>query len=434
MSQEYQRDQVFEWLDLAQKLDERNQELGLIRFDHGDVLSHSFFARYYHHLPRIVAKLLRVPEVLFPLAWRRVLGIEPTLVPVTLYHLGMYQLIRASIDVDERESYESKSENYCHKALDISLDSEHVCWRHPYEHHGGNWKESLDTDVPPSCAHHTARLGCLLLHTGRITGNEELREAGVSAARALLTYHNWHQYENGSCTVSYYPHTNDEVINTAAEVASLLVALPPKKKNTLVQERLEGIIRMVLREQREDGSWLYCTRGHYRALGDNQVVDNHHSAMVLHALAKVVNQAEAFGLRENVIRALQGGLRYYMNEFIDTKGRASYFPSSTREAGIAGYCEGVIMLAVVLRRAEQFGMEENLIKRMERTLYQLLNVAIDTFLDQETGDVASYTVFGHPVHLQSIRLGSGLLMEAIIRVVAHSHFTVESDEMGETYV
>ena len=419
-------------MECCNLIQRRNQELGFIRFDHGDVLSHPFFARHYHRLPRIVAKCLRVPEALFPLAWRRLLGVEPTLVPVTLYHLGMYHLIRASIDIDE-EVHKSRGEEYCYKALDIALDSEHVCWEHPYEHHGGNWKNDHGVDDPLSCAHHTARLGYLLLHVGRTTDNEELGEAGVSAARALLAYHNWHQYEDGSCTVSYYPNTEDEVINTAAEVASLLAALPPGEQSPNVRRRLEGIVRMVLREQREDGSWLYCTREHYRTLGGNQVVDNHHSAMVLHALAEVADQVEAFGLREDVVHALQEGISYYLNEFVGEEGRASYFPSSTREAGIAGYCEGIIMLAVMLCRAEQLGLKRNLIEKMDRTLYQLLDVAIDTFLDRDTGDVASYTVLGYPVHLQSIRLGSGLLMEAIVRVAAYSRFKVEPDEVGEAH-
>lgn len=409
-----------ECMELAEKLDQRNEQLGLSRFDHGDVLSESFIGRYYDYLPSIIAKCLRVPEVLFPLAWRRFLGVEPRLVPVNLYHLGVYHLIRACVDTEHEIKHKRQSENYCQKAIEIASDGAHVSWEHPYEHHGRDWKEEHDTYGPHSCAHHTARLGNLLLQVGRSTGNQKFKKAAVSAARALLNYHNWHRYEDGTFTVSYYPNTDDEVINTAAEVAVLLAALPSEMQDSRVQRRLEGIILMVLEEQREDGGWFYCTRKHYCTLGGNQVVDNHHSAMVLHALTKVAGQTKAFGLWDDVISTLQSGISHYLDEFVDDDGRASYFPSSSRSAGIAGYCEGIIMLTVVLQRAEKLGLDEDLIQRMDSKLYQLLDVAIGTFVDRKTGDVASYTVFEYPVHLQSIRLGSGLLMEAIIRVVEYS--------------
>jgi len=416
---------ISEWISIAEKMDHRNRKIGLNRFDHGDVLNHPFFAKFYHRLPNSIAKLLRIPEVISPIWWRKLLGIRKKLIPTSLCHLGIFYLIMAS----STEKYTTdRSEWCCLKAIDISLDNSHICWEHPYDHHGGMWKDDRQLSVPASCAHHTARLGSLLMHVGKEVENERFKKAGIDAANALLTYHNWHEYSDGRWTVSYYPNTEDEVINTAAEVASLFGAIPPEYRGSDMQTRMEGIVRMIIHEQREDGSWLYCTREHYRTMEGNRVIDNHHTAMVLHALAKLVRPAEQFEMQSKAINTLKLGTRYYLDNFVSENGRASFYPSSARHSAIEGYCEGVIMLSVLLERSDAIDIESELKQEMERTMCKMLDTAIDTFYNESTGDVASFTVFGMPIHIQSIRMGSGLLMEAIARAAAY----FEDSERGSS--
>jgi hypothetical protein len=400
-----------------QLMESRNQVLGLKRYDFADILSHPFYLKFYKNLPKVGRALLRAPEVIFPLGWRRFLNIPRTLVPVTLYHLGMAHLFLERLNLENQNQF-GLSKIYAETAIEIRADDSLVCWAHPYVHHGYEWKKNLDVTVPDSCAHHGARLGSLLIRVGLEKNRSDLIDAGISAAQALMSYHNWHIYPNDTCTVSYYPNTDDEIINTAAEVAALVALIPYDRRTSIMSDRMEGIALMIIDEMQSDGSWHYGTRRHYSNVGGRPSIDNHHTAMILNALVQILVHGDLPGkLSSAVLESLCKGYDYYLDAFIGKKGTASFRPYSRREATMAGYGEGIIALSEIVTNAKILGLHPYKIKRIQQAIEAMLSYVLRTFLDQKSGDVASYIAFGLPRHLRSIRLGSGLLMEACLRVV-----------------
>ena len=270
------------------RIDARNRQLGWMRYDPGDVDSHPWLDAFHTtSVRRFARNAIRVADLFAPLAVHSLLKVHQTIVPTAYYHVGMAYLMREQISVPTQGWQKEEAEEVCAQALALRLDAEYACWAHPYRHHAMTWREGKRSSAPPSCAHHTARLGVLLLQVGNAHHVPELISAGVSAARALNEYHNWRQYPDGTATVSYYPNTNDETINTCADVAALLALVPPDKEFPKRLDRLFGLVRMILNEQKADGSWTYCTARHYRDHTDKLYIDNHHSAQVIQALARV---------------------------------------------------------------------------------------------------------------------------------------------------
>jgi hypothetical protein len=324
----------------------------------------------------------------------------------------MAYLMREQISVSTQRWRKAEAEEVCAQALALRLDAEHACWAHPYRHHAMAWRDGKRSSAPPSCAHHTARLGILLLQVGSAHHVPELISAGVSAARALNEYHNWQQYPDGTATVSYYPNTSDETINTCADVAALLALVPPDQDFPKRRDRLFGLIRMILNEQHADGSWSYCTARHYREHTDKLYIDNHHSAQVIQALARV----RSSGLLSKTIASeidtsIRLGIEYYCKAFMTPEGHSRYFPYQNRPAEIVGYSEGLAAIAWSLW-CEAVDPDEPLGRRLQHDAARLLTSSL-RFLDTQAYDVASAERFHMFYRIKSLRWGSGPLLEGI---------------------
>lgn len=393
-------------------LDDRNRELGLTRYDYGDVNSSSFMcALSQRPYVRSLYKPLKVPEHLFPVLWRKLLRVPKTIVPSVYYHIGLAYLDgeKVSLEVSETDTH-----SICDCAINAGIqDAEHLCWRHPYRHHGGTWKNNrVSRQVPPSCAHHTGRVGIMLLTVGIEHGNYKYIEAGVSASKALLSYHNWQLFDVGTCAISYYPNTIDEVINTAADVALLMALVPYDYKTEEMRSRIDCLLKMICTEQNDDGSWYYCTRNHYRVHGGVRYIDNHHTAMNIAALAQIAGLKVLGGnIEAKVIQTIEAGVTYYLDNFISECGDGYYYPKSRRDAGVVGHAEGVSALLKILILGEK--INAGVRHRIESVLPLLLERAISKYVDYKTGDVACYKNYGRKYQIASARWGSAPLMQAI---------------------
>jgi hypothetical protein len=393
-------------------IDRRNRQLGWRRFDWSDLESLPWLlSAGSGPKGRVLRVGVRGLDMVAPVQFHRLLRMKPQVIPTAFYHVGTAYLVR-NRTADGGAIPAADIAAICRTALSHRLDAPFVCWSHPYAHHAGTWKREASDDRPPSCAHHTARVGELLVRAGLDLGIDELVLAGVSAANALMTYHNWSYTGESGCTVSYYPFTDDETINTAADVAVLFGVAPPEHRSDLMQARLEGIVRMALSEQLPDGSWRYCTRRHYARTGDTPFIDNHHSAQVVQALSKLcIEGGLPAGLRRDALAGIRSGITYYLEKFYDSEGRGSYFPDSpARETPIVGYSEGIAAIYWALRCGAITTAEERL--RTRDMASKMLDRALE-LINPKTGDVACTRIYGRKYHLRSLRWGSGPLLEAI---------------------
>jgi len=412
-------------------IDKRNRQLGWMRYDPADLDDSPFLdALRFPPVRRIARNAVRAADLVAPFPVHSLFQVQPTVVPTAFYHVGMAYLMREGISVPDYAWDGEAADAVCNEALGRRIAAEHNCWAHPYRHHAKNWRRETLCSAPASCAHHTARLGILLLEVGRAHDSSDLISAGVSAARALIEYHQWHEYDDGTATVSYYPNTDDETINTCAEIAALLSLVPAEHELPNRQDRLVGIVRMMLKEQRADGSWTYYTARHYQRHGNAPWVDNHHSAQVLQALARVyASGLLPDSIKRQVVTAVRRGIEYYCDAFIKPDGSATYFPYGKAQGGtvrigkrpteITGYTEGLAAIAWSLRSGAVH-RDELLGARLLRDARRLL-LSSFRFVNNRTYDVASSERFGMFYNIKSLRWGSGPLMEGIQYALRISH-------------
>ncbi|ADL13612.1 hypothetical protein [Acetohalobium arabaticum] len=392
---------------LFELMDERNAKLGLARYDVRDYMSHPFYLKLRKTAPKPIEYLFRMPDVVAPLLLRKILKIEKKLIPTSLYHLGMSFLLMGKLK--KNSSFLEESLNYCKVGLDIAIDAPYLCWKHPYKHHGYQWKDESEPKFN-SCAHHTSRMGIFLDNIEKAFPEKDFINKSISTAKALLNYHNWHYYSN-TCTVSYYPNTEDEVINTGAEVAALMAKT---KKTSDTQRHLEGLVRTLVQEQLADGGWNYCTEHHYNKLGGKPVVDNAHNAMIMGALADIIDSDRLDEqLYNKTIKVLDKSVGFYFNSFVSSHGKVTKYPNRKEKTGaLYDYCEGIIALCKTIRQTDVIDNKQSH-ELLENIIKKILKRAIEKFVDLKTGDVASDRYFKINYNVQSIRVGSGLLMETI---------------------
>lgn len=399
------------WLEIWHRIDERNQVLGWERWDWGDLYSHPLVTSIGNrHLKRILLTVLRALEVVHPVLLHRAVRMPRRVIPSGFFHVGMAYLYREQLRVEhpwDRRRLDSVLE----QALRLRLPVQHVAWSHPYSHHAGPWRGS--STKPPSCAHHTARLGRLLLEASLTPGRERYASDGVSAARAMIAYHNWSFYDDGTCTVSYYPDTHDETLNVAADTAALLSLIPGETQGEF-KDHIEGLINTLLNEQRPDGAWNYCTSRHYERTNEPGFIDSHHTAEIVQALACVLRSESLSESRRASIQAsVDRGLVFLLENFFLNNGTALlYFPGHRSKRGhIVAYSEtmGAIFHTLTNCKATSSKLQELIRKKSDF----ITERALEHF-NPKSGDVACTYIFGKYHNIQSLRWGSAPLMETIV--------------------
>lgn len=403
-------------IDTACRIEEDINANGLERYDPSDVLSHPIFKFTESGCLRPIWIGLRGIDLLFPIMLRKILKIRKTLSPTTLWHLMQSYLNILEAGYGLEFNAVEKLKKLCDLALAIAEDSTYLCWVHPYTIHGKTWKDKSivkDKNYPMSCAHNTARLGLALLKAGSVINISPLVEAGLSAAQACITYHNWHWYENGKiCGVSYYPITDDEVINTGAEMAILLSEAYVLSGNNLYAKHARGLFRLVISEQEADGGWRYCSKAHEQRLGLSSQPDNHHHAMVLRAMAICASRYPTLIDNINDVKqAIIKGVNYYIKNLSNENGFCFLISGKKREADIAGYCEGLLALQESYEYLVK--VEPSIAHNIRGRRYAILNTLFDRFFLNYSNCVISARRFGLSYKIGSIRWGSGLMLEVI---------------------
>lgn len=167
-------------------------------------------------------------------------------------------------------AFEDKVRACCDAALGLAVPvGDALCWEHPFGAHGQQYKSKSQQggQIPDSCAHNTIRLGMLLQSAGRALPEPSYAEAAGRVMAALMQLHRWRSYPGGGQTMSYYPLSDDEIINISVETAKFLATVPGPERSPEMNERILGAVRMAMAEQREDGCWNYNTRRHAESYG-----------------------------------------------------------------------------------------------------------------------------------------------------------------------
>lgn len=397
--------------ELFDRILERTLELGLARYDPSDFNFAWPYRQLYQAGPRAarLARILKGPSLFAPVLWRRLLGVDPSVVPTVYSHLGLALLdarrLRSVSDLYDRLIIE-----WGEAALRQRLpDREYYCWGASYPYLCAD----MTVRFHEPCMHYTARIGYLFWRMAEEGFGQRWRDAAVSVAHAIVQYFNWSSAEGHALMVSYWATSHDEVINVGAEAAVLLAVVANEVPGARFGDLAHGVLRTMEVEQAGDGSWDYWTAADQsRNPGRQRTVDHHHTAMNLLALRRLMLSPNiSSDARERASAALNRGFTYYRENLFTAEGRPLAEVGRSQVADIAGFCEGAILLS-------ELGMDPVWPQVRDSrcpTAHTLLDAGTRLFLDARTGDVASGWFLGRPNQLRSIRWGSGLLLEAIAR-------------------
>ncbi len=399
----------------------RNDSLGLARWDPTDFNAcwpiPWLVSNCHRRDARVLWKILKIPSLLMPCLYRRILRIDKTVAPTCFYHLGNAYLYSMQWNPQRRDEWIQRLLAVGEGALKIAgKRRNHLYWGcgRLFATSSGN----MQPDEP--CSHHTARVGYVLIRIGRELGEERFIAAGVEAAKGMSELFNWQEKPGGLLTVSYFPLMHDETINIFTDTAMLLseASIVDPNNEELIR-RVNGLVRTTLTEQDQDGRWGYETADYYASTHKPFFVDNLHTAMVISGLTRVINcKVLEEALVHRTVQAIRRGAEFYYNNLFTSEGYAyRYHGKHSGEASISGYCEGVICLYDLLTSQINLGdLRERL--NMSSLIAPILETAVRRFIDFRTWDVSCKRHGRLRINIKSLRWGSGLLMEAISRYLA----------------
>jgi hypothetical protein len=196
----------------------------------------------------------------------------------------------------------------------------------------------------------------------RIDGKERWREVMRSIADHATCDYRDHVVSATASSCSYNPDPKDPggVINASAYRAFLLTRAAIDFSEEKYQAIAERNLNFVIESQNDDGSWYYSTDG------TRDFVDHFHTCFVMKALAKI----EALTSNPACTKAIERGVRYYVNNLFDEEGLPKPF---SRRPRLTVYrrelydCAECINLAVLLRGrfAELDGALDRLIAQLD---------------------------------------------------------------------
>jgi hypothetical protein len=164
----------------------------------------------------------------------------------------------------------------------------------------------------------------------------ELFKAGLISDLAILkqvgefVYHDLHyqQIDDERGRISYTDLDKRFVINANSYGARIMLQLGNLFSNELYKERAGHLLRYVIGQQNEDGSWFYFDKDSCSI--KNNFIDCFHSAYVIE------NLLYAYSVHKDtyVLNSLDKAMNFFKNQFVSTDHNVKHFAKSHLPYGI----------------------------------------------------------------------------------------------------
>lgn len=388
---------------------------GLYRYDPVDFRSMEFISRqgFANSLLRkgVLALELFAPQVI-----RKIFEIEKSLHSTTYYHLGMACLESEKTGININLS--RTSSQICNDFISeyVLKEGENVYWQYPYSNDFYYSPENEPT-IFTMPMHGLARLNTLLLLTGIHNNNQAFIEIAVNSIETTLKQHTLTEYMDGAMSISYYCNSDDVTLNVCSEFACWLSLVPKNMQTQQMVDIINGIVKLMINEQQDDGSWLYFGSMHHEKWGGKRTVDCHHTATNLTTLLTILENSDVLNpeVKDKLIAACDLGINFFINNFFDQNGRGIVVIGMKRPACSVQYSEAVFSFCKYMQSTHCKNIE------LKRQVSDLLPKIIQRLCDlvNKDGTVPSGIYFGKYYNLQSIRWGSGPVLQAIITYIAY---------------
>lgn len=416
-----------ELLIVCNKILDNIQENGLYRYDRMDFKWNERISLKTSKFYRLRPFILTIEEIM-PNLLRKICRVEKRVLPTTFTFIANSYLL---IEQNKIETVKkSTSIDIMQNCIDTYLSIENnIPWWNYNEEKIANVIPELINKRPTMHMHGLARCNMLLIKLGLIYNKPEWVITANLSAVNTINHHIITDYGDGTKSISYYYNTDDCVINVNSEFAMWLAMLENTKKENIINyciinETLIGIIKMIIGQQNEDGSWFYNSKK-YINLGASNAIDCHHTATIIYNLICIVSyEILEDELQNMLINTINKGMKYFLDTFFENPNKVKSFVGLKRPAGPTQYSEAIIAFCEYLKYNVYF--DKNYVKKVEIILPYVLKKDI-SFINLKNGSAKSEKIFKW-INIDSIRWGNGPVLEAIMRYIDYSIFCRSSNE------
>ncbi|RJR18164.1 MAG: hypothetical protein C4582_11935 [Desulfobacteraceae bacterium] len=193
---------------------------------------------------------------------------------------------------------------------------ENYCWGYPFD-----WETrsgTIKTHTPLITTTPYAYEAFAELY--RIDGNKKWLMVLQSIAEHALQDIKDFPFSATAKTCSYTPYDKGGVVNASAYRAFLLTRAYDLFGNSRFKEAAEGNLNFVFETQKANGSWPYSIDE------ERDFIDHFHTCFVLKALSKI----EKLSKNQRCTRAIEKGIKYYLEDLFDEQGLPKPFSRAPR--------------------------------------------------------------------------------------------------------
>lgn len=280
---------------------------------------------------------------------------------------------------------------------------------------GENKTYFVDKSRNSRCAsmdmHNLSRVNIALIKSGLKYKKDNYLELAYQSALNAIQIHNVKFHSDETTTLNYMYNSSDCTLNVNSEFAQWLSMFPEQYQNDTFCKIVNGITRLLINEQREDGSWGYFSEDHIRKWNGKNNPDCHHTATVISNLLFVLkgNSLLKDNVRNDLINVINKGVNYFINTFWNiANGEGITFYGYNRPAGPVQYAESIF--AFIEYIDGDFEKDQEVCEKIKKLL-PLMIKHLENFIDKN-GNVPSEKVLLW-VNVKSIRWGNGPVLQAL---------------------
>jgi len=391
------------------------EKRGLKRYDPQDLWD---ICPNYH---RYVSYFWRSLGYFFPILVRKIFGRKPHTRPTTYTHLAEALLLAEQNSI--RLSENMNSIKICEDGLKEYLvdDGKKISWpykwlkKYPYWNLGVI-RNKLDNAEPTMMLHYLTRYNILLLKLGLYYDKKEYISIAHRTAIETMKNHQTCEYSDGSWSISYTYHTADCTLNVNTEFAQWLSMIPESLQNNDFRKALNGIVKLILREQNDDGSWHYYSKDFYKNLHTNNwimnCIDCEHTGMVLTHLVYILKSpCLERSLYDKLLISVNKGFDYYITNFFDQNtgvGQGYTYGPRTIPAIPAQYAEAILSFYEYCLFPEGDPLlTKKILQRLPLIVKNMQNFV------KKNGSTHSENII-RKLNYDSIRVGNGVVLQALV--------------------
>jgi len=276
-----------------------------------------FSRRLYYRKGKVAVPLiapLLLMEILCP-------GLRGLFVAKERFTTADGQLAMAFLNlhsIDQQPAHLQKATRLCEDLLRASVPGySGYCWGYPFhwQNNTGLWRKNTPyiTTTPYAFG--------AFANLFAASGESKWREAAMSVAKFVHDDLKDTSTGDDAAASSYSPNDSGKVINASAYRAWVLYEAVYQFGLKQFRTKAQRNLNFILRNQREDGAWLYALDSKGEAF-----IDHFHTCFVLKNLWKINQHIRS----EAVSSAVRRGWDYYRRELFDAEGLPKSFAIQPR--------------------------------------------------------------------------------------------------------